>query len=45
MSNAIEKCIVITFFIVNNPYPCHPYMVITENYLVKESHSKDAWNF
>ena len=31
MSNTIDKCIVITFFIVNNPYSCHPYMFITEN--------------
>ena len=32
MSNAIDKYIIITFSIVNNPHPCHPYMFITENY-------------
>ena len=31
MSNSIDKCIISTFSIVNNPYPCHPYMFITEN--------------
>ena len=31
MSNTIDKCIVIIFFIVNNPYSCHPYMFIIEN--------------
>ena len=29
----LHKYILITFFIVNNPYPCHPYIFITENYL------------
>ena len=28
----LHKYILITFFIVNNPYPCHPYIFITENY-------------
>ena len=32
MSNAIDKYIIIVFSMVNNPYPCHPYMFITENY-------------
>ena len=32
MSNTIDKYILITFSIVNNPYLCHPYMFITENY-------------
>ena len=31
MSNTIGKCIIITFSIVSNLYPCHPYMFITEN--------------
>ena len=31
MCNTIDKCIIITFSIVNNPYPCHPYMFMTEN--------------
>ena len=35
MSNTIDKYIIITFFIVNNPYSCHPYMCITENYSSK----------
>ena len=35
LSNTITKYIIITFFIVNNPYPCHPYMFITENYSSK----------
>ena len=35
MSNAIDKYKIITFSIVNNPYPCHPYMFITENYSSK----------
>ena len=26
-SNAIDKCIIITFSLLNNPYPCHPYML------------------
>ena len=29
------KYIIITFSIVNYPYPCHPYMFITENYSSK----------
>ena len=32
MSNTIDKYILITFSEVNNPYPCNPYMFITENY-------------
>ena len=38
MSNAIvhnNKYKIITFSIVNNPYPCHPSMFITENYSSK----------
>ena len=35
MSNTIDKFIIISFSIVNNPYPCHPYMFITENYYSK----------
>ena len=35
MSNAIDKYVVITFSIVNNPYTCHPYMFITENFCSK----------
>ena len=31
MPNTIDKYIIITFFIVNNPYPCDPYMFITKN--------------
>ena len=31
MPNTIDKYIIIKFFIVNNPYPCHPYMFITKN--------------
>ena len=30
MSNTIGKYIIITFHIVNKPYPCRPYMFITE---------------
>ena len=29
------KYLIITFSIVNNPYPCHPYMFMTENYSSK----------
>ena len=32
MFNTIDKYIIITFSIVNSPYPCHPYMFITESY-------------
>ena len=32
MSNTIDKYIMITFSIVNNPHSCHTYMFITENY-------------
>ena len=32
MSNTIDKYIIMTFSIVNNPYPCYPYKFITENY-------------
>ena len=35
MSNTIDKYIIITFPIVNNPHSCHPYMFITENYSSK----------
>ena len=35
MSNTIDKFIIISFSIVNNPCPCHPYMFITENYSSK----------
>ena len=35
MSNAIDKYIIITFSIVNNPYLCHPYMFINEHYSSK----------
>ena len=35
MSNTIDEYIIIAFSIVNNPYPCHPYMFITENYSSK----------
>ena len=35
MSNTIDKLIIITFSIVTNPYPCHLYMFITENYSSK----------
>ena len=31
MSNTIVKCIIVTFAIVNNPYPWHLYMFISEN--------------
>ena len=31
MSNTIDKYIIITFSIVNNPCPYHPYMFITGN--------------
>ena len=31
MSNTIDKYIIITFTIVNNPYPSHPYMFININ--------------
>ena len=30
ISNAIDKYIIITFSIVNNPYPYHSFMFITE---------------
>ena len=35
MSNTIAEYIIITFSIINNPYLCHPYMSITENYSSK----------
>ena len=35
MSNTIDKDIIITFWTVNNPYPCHPYMFVTEIYSSK----------
>ena len=35
MSNITDKYITITFSIVNNPYQCHPYLFITENYSSK----------
>ena len=35
MSNTIDKYIRVTFSIVTDPYPCHPYMFITENYSSK----------
>ena len=35
MSNTVDKYIIITSFIVNNNYSCHPYMFITENYFSK----------
>ena len=35
MSNAIDKFIIISFSLVNNPYPCQPYMFITKNYSSK----------
>ena len=35
MSNTIDKHIIVTFSIVSNPYPCHPYMFATENYSSK----------
>ena len=35
MSNTINKYIIITFSIVNNPYSCHPHMFITGNYSSK----------
>ena len=35
MSNTIDKYIIMTFSIVNNPYPCYPYKFITENYSSK----------
>ena len=34
-SNIIDKYIVITFFIANNPCPCHLYTLITESYSLK----------
>ena len=30
MSNTIDKYNITTFFIVNDPYQCHPYMFINE---------------
>ena len=35
MSSTIDKCTIITFSIVNNSYPCHPYMFVNENYSSK----------
>ena len=35
MSNTIDKYIIITFPMVNNPHSFHPYMFITENYSSK----------
>ena len=35
MSNTIDKFIIISFSIVNNPYLCHPYIFIIENYSSK----------
>ena len=31
MPNTIDKFIIISFSIVNNKYPCHPYMFLTKN--------------
>ena len=33
--NTIDEYIIITFSILNNPYQCHPYIFITENYFSK----------
>ena len=35
MFNSIDKYIIITISIVNNPYQYHPYKFITENYFSK----------
>ena len=35
MSITIDKYIIITFSVVNSPFPYHPYMFITENYSSK----------
>ena len=35
MSITIDKYIIITFSIVNNPYPCHPYMFSIKSYSSK----------
>ena len=35
MSDRIDKYIIITFSIVNNCYPCHPYIFVTKNYSSK----------
>ena len=35
MSNTIDKYIIITFSIINNLYPCCPYICITESYSSK----------
>ena len=35
MCNTIHKYIIVTFSIANDPYPCHPYIFITENYFLK----------
>ena len=35
VSNTIDKYIIITFSIVSNPYPCHPFIFMTENYSSK----------
>ena len=32
MPNTIDNYIIITFSIVNNPYPCDPYIFVTKNY-------------
>ena len=35
MSNKIYKYVIITVSIVNNSYPCHPCMFVTENFSSK----------
>ena len=33
--NTIDKYIISIFSIVNNSFPCHPYMFVTKNYYSK----------
>ena len=43
MFNTTDEYIIITFSLVNNPFPCHPYMFITENYSSKLTITRSAF--
>ena len=47
MSTTIDKYIIVTFSIANNPQSCHPYMFISESYssnpLLKIVFPKKLW--
>ena len=43
MFNTTDEYIIITFSLVNNPFPCHPYLFITENYSSKFTITRSAF--